>query len=230
MTGETGREHVERLLTKANALRARGDNLKAESTCREALALAPEDPGVLELLGDLLLAAGKPTEAQELFRKAFARRPERGVLEEKIALAALKSDASLRAAQKRLQQGENPQLDDRKPRNPVLAFFLSSLLPGMGQMYNGDYWKGGVLFLAALFTFGVLFYSVTGLLAAAAHVRHESTLTALSDAMQNWSTVHLLWVLVNCLAFMGVWGYSLIEAPVHASRYNTQREQELGIL
>ena len=39
----------------------------------------------------------------------------------------------------------------RRTRSPVLAALLSLLLPGLGQLYNGEVWKGLFFLLASVF-------------------------------------------------------------------------------
>ncbi|BAY66429.1 hypothetical protein NIES22_65680 [Calothrix brevissima NIES-22] len=38
-------------------------------------------------------------------------------------------------------------------KNPLLAGFLSLLIIGLGQVYNGDFWKGIVMFISAVILF-----------------------------------------------------------------------------
>lgn len=42
---------------------------------------------------------------------------------------------------------------DKKPRNPKTAMFLSSALPGAGQIYNRKIWKVPFIYAAGYFTF-----------------------------------------------------------------------------
>ncbi|MGC8835102.1 MAG: hypothetical protein ACP5R4_13735, partial [Armatimonadota bacterium] len=52
-------KQVERLLLEANLYRIRGNIALAEETCRKALNLKPQDPSLLEFLGDLQAARGE---------------------------------------------------------------------------------------------------------------------------------------------------------------------------
>jgi Flp pilus assembly protein TadD len=54
-----------------------GDLKRAESELRQALTLVPDDPVVLEHLGDVLMSAGKAGEAVSFFEKAIAKGHEK---------------------------------------------------------------------------------------------------------------------------------------------------------
>jgi tetratricopeptide (TPR) repeat protein len=223
-------QNVERLLSKANALRAAGDGEGGAAACEEALKLDPNHAGALELLGDILLARGKAKEALVPFRRARELQPARGVLEEKIGLAVLQADETLRALQERELLLSNPELMDKPERNPALSFLLSALLPGAGQMYNTEYAKGGVLLGISLLTFGVMFYSFTALLGELSRVPlGGGMVSAAVRLVHDWSTGRLLWALFNSLLLAGTWGYAVVEAPIRAARLNAEREKRLGL-
>ncbi|NCO37211.1 MAG: hypothetical protein COZ06_14455 [Armatimonadetes bacterium CG_4_10_14_3_um_filter_66_18] len=223
-------QQVERLLTKANALRAAGDGEGGLAACGEALKVDPDHAGALELLGDILLAGGRAKEALTPLRRARELQPARGVLEEKIGLATLQADEALRAFQERELLLSNPELIDKPERNPALAFLLSALLPGAGQMYNTEYAKGGVLLGISLLTFGVMFYSFTALLGELSHIPLGGDLLSVAlRLVQDWSAGRLLWALFNSLLLAGTWGYAIVEAPIRAAKLNVEREKRLGL-
>jgi TM2 domain-containing membrane protein YozV len=47
-------------------------------------------------------------------------------------------------------------------KSPFLALFLSFLLPGVGQFYNGDTKRGLPMFLVGIFSFAILIIPVVG--------------------------------------------------------------------
>jgi hypothetical protein len=83
-------------------------------------------------------------------------------------------------------------------REPVEAFGLSFLYPGLGQFYNGQNLKGGLL--AGGFTIAFLSYTV---------IPELSKKPSYGDREA-----------VSLLAFMVIYLYSLIDAPVSAGRIN----------
>src|SRR4051794_36321379 len=80
---------AEQLLREAHILRMRGQWAAAETACRQALELTPEDTLGQEMLGDLLIEKGSLDEALDVYRKAFEKQPAKASLEEKIARAVL---------------------------------------------------------------------------------------------------------------------------------------------
>jgi hypothetical protein len=63
--------------------------------------------------------------------------------------------ATAAAAQGAEQQGR---------KSPPLALALSVLVPGAGQVYNGDYLKGGIMFGGAVITAGPLILTASDVL------------------------------------------------------------------
>src|SRR5687767_14097540 len=80
---------VERLLRDAQIQGMRQQYGAAETLCRQALEIAPDDLMGLEMLGDLLVEKGSTDTALETFRKALELEPGKASLEEKIARAVL---------------------------------------------------------------------------------------------------------------------------------------------
>src|SRR5437764_1029787 len=76
-------ERVQVLLQEARTLEMRGQFREATERCLAVLALAPEEPAALELLGDLLLHQGDREGAWAQYRRALGNAPHRTVLEQK---------------------------------------------------------------------------------------------------------------------------------------------------
>ena len=144
MEAEQNAEKAHRLLTTARVHQMRGNLEEAYSSCREAVALDPNNAAALEILGDLEAARGEFDQAIEHFRASF-RADARPAVEEKIALMALRIDEKKRGG----YDYSDGLLDagDRKHVNPSLACAMSMLFPGLGQFYNGEYKKGMVFLL-----------------------------------------------------------------------------------
>jgi tetratricopeptide (TPR) repeat protein len=127
---------AETLLREASMLRRRERFRDAEAKCRESLALVPKDAAALELLGDLLQGVARTNEALAAYRRATEADPKRSSAERKYG------DLLMR------QQNWGGVDMEAVPKNGFVAVLLSALLPGAGQLYNGD-WGKGLFFLLA---------------------------------------------------------------------------------
>ena len=87
------------------------------------------------------------------------------------------------------QTDGQPEIALNKPRNTFVAFLLSLVFPGLGQVYNGQPWKAGLFFSFVLlvpFVFGLTrwitsFYGLVSLLLAELALR----IYVLIDAVKN---------------------------------------------
>jgi tetratricopeptide (TPR) repeat protein len=123
---------------------------EAEARCRAALELVPDEATGLEMLGDLLRDRGKVEEACELYRRASEAAPQRPSPEKKFAEVMLEI-----AERQRLRDAahlllEHPPSPKEQQRNMMMALLLSVLFPGLGQFYNREPIKGGLLVAGAL--------------------------------------------------------------------------------
>jgi len=91
----------------------------------------------------------------------------------------------------------------KSDKDPYVAAFLSLVIPGLGQHYNGQYMKG--LYQEALFVGGILLME-DGL---------NNELLSLEEAVGEIGLGVLLWV--------GVWVWSVIDAPISAININRER-------
>lgn len=210
-----GSERVPALLREAHLLRLRGRFAEAEAKVEEAVALAPGDPAALEMMGDLLAERGSLQEAAELYARAMERAPGRAVIEEKHArlVLMLADERHERALAEMLL--ENPRLATaaRRP-NPGLAFVLSMLLPGMGQLYNGEYLKGAA-------------FLVGGFLAL--HLGGEALLRLLFAASGGRAAPSGLEIAFACLAVL-LWIAAMIDAPAQARKLAEAPARRAGLL
>jgi tetratricopeptide (TPR) repeat protein len=132
---------AEQLLREANLARRRENYSTAEAKCREALALVPKDAVALEMLGDLMQGVARINEAMAAYRRAVEADPARSSAERKYA------DLLVR------QQHWTSVDQEALPKNPWFSVLLSLLLPGAGQIYNGELKKGVVLLLGIALCF-----------------------------------------------------------------------------
>jgi len=149
-TAADGQSRVEQLLRNAHVHKLRQQWGAAETLCRQALELEPDDPLAQEMLGDLLASQGGVDEPLELYKKSFEKQPQKSILEEKIARLVLQKDRDEHerlAAQLLLS---SPKAAQHHKRHGTVVLLLSLLCPGVGQFINGDTLKGGILLAVGL--------------------------------------------------------------------------------
>jgi len=145
------RMEADRLLTAANVARRRGHFKEAEQHCREAIELVPQDAAALELYGDIFQSIGRVDDALFAYQRATEADPKRASAEKKYAELML------------LQNREIELLRvEYIPRNPNVAVLFSALLPGAGQVYNGEPLKGLLIFLSMVICAALLGWTGLG--------------------------------------------------------------------
>ncbi len=157
-------EEARRQLTAANVHLRRGQTAEAERVVQDALAKNPDDAEALELLGDIRLASGAFDEAGAAYRAALAKEPGRATAESKLARVTLRQSETHRKetlgvayAASGVSLMRSGGEDDPKRRTRLAL--LSALLPGLGQLFGGEFVKGGVI--ALLYILGWLVFSLT---------------------------------------------------------------------
>lgn len=146
------KEEVERLLVLANVQRMRNQFVEAEDTCRKALEITPGDAALKEMLADILQERGKPEDALDEYKSALELAPGKTSLETKYAKLVI--DIAERKHEKELAEDmlSNPHKYLVVKRNVGFTFLLAAIFPGLGQLYNKEYVKAGVIAgVAALF-------------------------------------------------------------------------------
>lgn len=100
-------------LTEANKLVLAKDYAGAESLLATLQQEFPEDPDLLMLRGELLLALNRPDESIEVLRKAAELDPERGRLQFQLGSALVstgQAEAAIAAFGKATENSEDPQI------------------------------------------------------------------------------------------------------------------------
>lgn len=195
---------VEALLREAHICRMRHQFVEAEEKCRAALSLRPKDVTGLEMLGDLLAEKGSLQEAAETYLRAMEAAPGRASIEKKHARLALQLGEQQYQRQMAQMLLENPGAfsSPLPPRNPLVAFVLSSIWPGLGQFYNRELVKGGLVAAGAVLAM---------VLGGAALFRLVFAISGTRLAPSGIESV--FGVIYACL-----WVYSVIDATVRAQR------------
>ena len=141
----TIRAERDRLLSDANVARLRRDFAAMEKACRDVIALTGEDGEIVELLGDALYGQGKGAEARDCYQKSAELASGRASAEVKYARLVLELAEAEREIQANLTELEHPGAHTRPSHHAAGSSILSILFPGLGQLVNGEYIKGGIL-------------------------------------------------------------------------------------
>ena len=202
-------ERLERLLRDAHLHRMREQWSAAETLCRQALAIAPEDVSALEMLGDLLTGKGDVQGAEDQYRRALERAPGKPSLEEKLARIALRRDEEERERLEAQLLLSTPRGKAESKRNTTMATLLSLFCAGAGQLFNRQFVKGGIL-LAAWIT----------CLAIGGQDLFKFTL-GIAGLLPRTETVNDTAAMVG-FAGLGIWVYSLLDAATQAGKVNRE--------
>jgi tetratricopeptide (TPR) repeat protein len=163
---EQRQDEVNRLLAEVTLFRLRGQPQLALERCRQALTIEPSSPFALEAQGDVLSELGDHAEAMKSYREALHISPERGELEEKIGISALRLEDTEDLTHIQEQMAAAAEIQREKRKTVPGAVLWSLFLPGGGYFYLGDNPRGAVVFLAYA---GLLLYLTSVLMVAAAH-------------------------------------------------------------
>lgn len=225
-TGERDRER-DRLLTLANVQRMRGQSGEARRSIETALALSEGLSNralapIHELRGDFLLAENKWDEARTAYEQAHELDSERVSAEKKFAETTLRIAEAKAVAEGSTLGIESETFGDgafgggaRGKRNPGLALIMSLVVPGFGQLFNGELVKGGIcagVFVLALAAIAlspdgqVLFAKIAAVFNPGSHAAERA-----SDPLSP--------LLIVLLALAGIaWLYSVIDAAAGATK------------
>lgn len=206
---------VKRLLTTANFHRMKERYEEAEKLCRQALEMAPKDPEVHEVLGDIMMSLGKAESALTEYQTALQLSPGSPVFETKYAkavLAVAKGEQDKALIQDMI---DNPHKYGERKRNPTIAMMLSLFVPGLGQLYNGEPVKAAILF--GLF---MIF-----LVAAVIQWNYIPAPDNIQRIIDHTNPVVALLAAVS----VSSWIYGIIEAPLTADKKNKAKKNELTI-
>lgn len=191
---------------------------------KQALQLDPENADVWDLQGDLLAEMGRLEEARDAFAKVLELRPGNVIADKKHARMVF----GLANREFEKQQMEAMILSPGSvsgpiaPRKPALAFLLSAVIPGAGQLYNGQMLKGGILIASSVL---LAIY----ILASPAFTSYSSNLLNLVAGKGGGELSFGISVAIF-LQFV-VWAYAIADAIVTAGKLAapTQRRRMIDL-
>lgn len=220
------RADIDRQLSLANALRVKGDFVAGEDACRKALEIDPDDLRAGEMLGEFLYERGKLEEARDQFKQLLERDKSLSRIERRYAMIAL--EIGDRERQRDLVQDvfARRSMEAENRRNAGLAMLLSAVAPGVGQIYNGEFVKGGIVLASFLLSLIVVGYSPgTGDFIKQAFY----TITAGRPDPQN-PGITMQYPSVWFLLFAGIgtfaYIYAVIDAPIVAAKRGQENEEK----
>ena len=223
----------DRLLTLANVQRMRGQTGDARQTLQNALHMAEgkATAPIYELIGDLLAGEEKYTDALAAYDQAHQADIARASAERKFATMTLRiADAKAeRSIADAMLRGDSIadlittgalESTGRGKRNAGMAMFLSIIMPGFGQFYNGQIVKGAILvgiFLADLLLIAltpdgeVLTGKMVGIMALSSAGKYVN---------KPFSPLGVFALIV----LAGMWLYAIVDAPFMASKTSAMDE------
>lgn len=168
---------------------------EAERAVLKLAEVASDSTTTWELRGDVLLAQGKSAEASQAFAKAIELEPANADAERKFA--AVQLDLSQTQWEREmLESGDLEQLRGAVRKEPGAAAARSAFFPGLGQVYNGEYEKGVVMFVVA---FALLIPTVR-------------LLVTWMSPEQTISTLGGVFGYIGLFGFLGLYIYGIYEA------------------
>lgn len=200
---------LDRLLAETHLRIKQQQYAEAKERLEQAKALAPREPAVLELEGDLLFAQRRYAQAEAIYLQAFHADPSNARVEEKYATAIVKvHEPQLRAEVMSLP--DDSPWDFRIARPPWASALFSALFPGLGQFYNGDLLKGaGIVFLNIIFwsrMANVLYYLVRD--------EGQRSREGVMGSLTQGANIFVL------LLMLALWIYSIVDAYLIAREEN----------
>ncbi len=205
---------VERLLRESHIQQMRGDKGTAAELLRRAADLAPDDPAVWESKGDMLMEIGQVEEARDAFAKALELEPGRVSADKKHASAVFQLQEKRFERERMEMILANPELAKQQygpPRKPGMALLMGLVIPGSGQIYNGQTVKGGII-LGISVVLAIVCLTNASFSASINNMLHLAAGARLKSGGLDFYVTMALFV-----SFV-VWLYSVIDAAVVATK------------
>ena len=202
------RQQLERMATAANIHVRRKEYTEALNMLQQMLELDPGQHGIHRAVADIYLEQGKPGEALEHYEAALALAPGNAEYERGIATAKLRVGEAQQTRERVQELADHPEVRDVSRKRVGCASASALVFPGFGQIYNGDYVKGGILAALGMLSLLLMLWE---LLVGVAPVVHSK-----GTAPPNYPEIVL--ALLACVALIVLFAYGFIDAMRVARR------------
>lgn len=130
-------DRAEQLIRQARLARSRGQNTQAMEYLKQAEAAAPQNPTVLEFIGDNFAENRRFKEAREVYQRAHKLAPHNAAIERKWANSILRTNPVDPIAYSDLEVMASGKI----------AVLLTVVVPGLGQVVTKEFAKGITIFV-----------------------------------------------------------------------------------
>ena len=214
---------VSRLLAVALTHIELGELAKAAAQLDEVKPLAPEHPAVLEAEGDLACAQRRFPMAERLYRQALHAEPGSAIIEEKFANAVIKvHEPEMMAHAIEVPDDDDTWWSQRVARPLWAPITASVILPGIGQIVNGEFIKGAGILFGNLFIQSYIYYPIYRELGKQLeHQQYGTSDVIVMKAIHSFfsgSTAIWTWLLII------LWLYSIVDAFLIAKQLNDAKK------
>lgn len=209
---------LDNLLRQANVQRMRGQWRDAETSCRNALVISPNDVGANDMLVDILIELGKTDDAITQVKAAMALTPGNAKLETKYAKLVLeKGELNYQTALAQDMLEHPHKYTGGYARKPWLAVLLAMVFPGLGQLYNQELVKAGIL--ASTFIVLMLFYVFF-------QPKYPSSISSMNDFIRMTNPV----VMVLGIICLAAYVYGIVDALVVSGKNGADKSNPKNLL
>jgi len=139
------RHQLDRLAAAANIHLRRQEYHEALAALEQIIALDPRQHSIHRAIGDIRLAHGKAPDALAAYERALELAPGNLEYERCVAAAKLKVAETEQTRKRVMDLADHPEARKVSPKRLAYAAGAALVFPGLGQLHNGDYVKGGVL-------------------------------------------------------------------------------------
>ncbi|MCD6352496.1 MAG: tetratricopeptide repeat protein, partial [Armatimonadetes bacterium] len=172
-------EEFQELFDRARMALHVGHAEEGLQVAQQMVQARPQSTTAQEVLGDALRALGHLEEAEQAYRRAAELEPANADAQRKLGEVVLQRKEGDLARQLIEDRLEEKALRGWSDPEPEAAALRSALFPGLGQLYNGEYEKGGAFVIGGLVCLGLLTEGIFGLMSPTNQNPYSTTYTVI---------------------------------------------------